>query len=108
MTTHVLQTLPPLAVGAQEPAAIDPTLDLCTRYPLQLGGPRQSRIRSLPNTSTHGQHWESNPRPSDLEPNSLSTRPHASTTKNALVVFIANLLCSLLSSVRYEKNSLVL
>ena len=59
---------------------IDPTLDLCTRYPLRLGGPRQYRIQSLPDTSTHGQHWESNPRPSDLEYNSLSTWPHAPTT----------------------------
>ena len=58
LTTHVLQTLPPLAVGAQQPATIDPTLDLCTRYPLRLGGPRQCGIQSLPDTSAHGQHWE--------------------------------------------------
>ena len=62
-----------------QPAPIDPTLDLCTRYPLRLGGLRQCEIRSLPNTSTHGQHWETNPRPSDLESNALSTRPHAPT-----------------------------
>ena len=37
MTTHALQTLPPLAVGAQQPATIDPTLDLCTRYPFMAG-----------------------------------------------------------------------
>ena len=61
VTTHVLQTLPPLPVGAQQPATIDPTLDLRTRYPLWLGGLRQSGIRSLPDTSTHSQHWESNP-----------------------------------------------
>ena len=60
-----------------QPATIDPTLDLCTRYPLRLGGPRQCGIRSLPNTSTHGQHWKSSPIPSDLESNALSTRPHA-------------------------------
>ena len=59
-----------------QPATIDPTLDLCARYPLRLGGPRQCRMRILPNTSTHGQHWESTPRPSDLESNVLSTRPH--------------------------------
>ena len=53
-----------------QPATIDPTLDLCTRYPLRLGGPRQCGIQSLPDTSTHGQHWESNPRPSALESNS--------------------------------------
>ena len=49
-------------------ATIDPTLDLCTRYPLWLGGPKQCGIQSLPDTSTHGQHWEANPRSSDLEP----------------------------------------
>ena len=62
-----------------QPATIDPTLDLCTRYPLRLGGPRQYGMQSLPDTSTHGQHRESNPRPSDLESNALSTRPHAPT-----------------------------
>ena len=79
MTTHVLQTLPPLAVAAQQPATIDPTLDLCIRYPLWLGGPRQSGIQSLPDTPTHSQHWESNTRPSDPESNALSTWPHALT-----------------------------
>ena len=59
-----------------QPTTIDPTLDLCTRYPSRLGGSRQCGIRSLPDTSTHGQHWESNPRPSDLESNVLSTEPH--------------------------------
>ena len=61
--THVLQTLPPLAEGAQQPATIDPTVDLCTMCPLQLGGPRQCGIRSLPNAFTHDQHWELNPIP---------------------------------------------
>ena len=42
-----------------------------------LGGPRQCGIRSLPDTSTHGQPWESNERPSDLESNALTTGPHA-------------------------------
>ena len=63
-----------------QPANIDPTFDLCTRYPLRLGGLRHCGIQSLPNTSTHDQHWESNPRPSDLKSNSLSTGPHAPTT----------------------------
>ena len=31
MTTHVLLTVPSLAVGTQQPATIDPNLDLCTR-----------------------------------------------------------------------------
>ena len=44
----------PLARWApMQPAAIDPTLDLCTRYPLWLSGPRQCGIQSLPDTSTH-------------------------------------------------------
>ena len=61
-----------------QPTTIDPILDLvCTRYPLWLGGPRQCGIRSLPNTLTHGQPWESNPRPSDLESNARFTGPHA-------------------------------
>ena len=46
-----------------QPATINPTLDMCTRYPLRLGGPRQCGIQSLPDTSTHGKHWELNPRP---------------------------------------------
>ena len=33
----------------------------------------------LPNTSTHGHHWESNARPSNLGSNALSTWPHAPT-----------------------------
>ena len=48
-----------------------------TRYPLLLGGQRQYRMRSLPNTSTHDQQWESNPIPSGLNPNDLSIWPHA-------------------------------
>ena len=71
-----------------QPATIDPTLDLCTRYPLRLGGPRQCGIRSLSDTSTHGQHWESNPRPSDLESNALSTRPHAPTSFSISYLFV--------------------
>ena len=67
----------PWQVGAQQPAIIDPNLDLCTRYPLRLCGPRQCGILRLPNISTYGQHWESNPRPYDLESNALSTWPHA-------------------------------
>ena len=62
-----------------QPVTIDPTLDLCTRYPLRLGRPRQCGIQSFPDTSTHGQQWESNPKPSDPESNALSTRPHAPT-----------------------------
>ena len=53
-----------------QPATIDPSLDQCTRYPLRLGGPRQCGIRSLPDTSKHGQQ-ESIPRPFDLESNAL-------------------------------------
>ena len=44
-----------------------------TRYPLLLGGQRQYGMRSLPDTSAHDQQWESNPRPSDVKSNALST-----------------------------------
>ena len=44
---HVLQTLPPLAVSTQQSLTIGPALDLCTRDPLRLGGPRQCGILSL-------------------------------------------------------------
>ena len=58
----------PLARWApMQPATINPTFDLCTRYPLRLGGPRQCGMQSLPNNSTHDQHWESKPTPSDPE-----------------------------------------
>ena len=59
-----------------QPAIIDPTLEVCTRYSLRLGGLRQCGIQSLPDTSTHGQHWESNPRPFDLKSNALSIWLH--------------------------------
>ena len=49
--------------------AIDPTLDLCTRYPLRLGQLRQCGIQSWSNISTHDKYWESIPKPSYLEPN---------------------------------------
>ena len=48
-----------------------------TRYPLLLGGQRQYGMRNLPDTSIYDQQWESNPRPSDLMSNALSTWPHA-------------------------------
>ena len=56
-----------------QPATIDPALDLCARCPLRLGGQRQCEIRSLRDTSTHDQFWESNPRPCGVEFNALST-----------------------------------
>ena len=34
-------------------------------------------MRRLPNTCTHEQQWESNPRPVDLDSNALSAMPHA-------------------------------
>ena len=51
-----------------------------TRYPLLLGGLRQYGMRILPDTSTHDQEWESNPTPSDLKSNALSTWPRAPIT----------------------------
>ena len=59
-----IRYLPPAGGRLRQPATIEPTLDLCTRYPLRLVGLRQCGIWSLPGTSTYGQHWESNPRPS--------------------------------------------
>ena len=47
-----------------------------TKYPSLLGGQSQCGMRSLPDTSTHDQQWELNPRP-DLESDALSTWPHA-------------------------------
>ena len=73
MTAHVLHTTFPLAKWAPvQSATIDPNLDLCPRHPLWLGGSRQCGIKSLPETCTHGQCWESNPRPSDLVSNALT------------------------------------
>ena len=51
----------------------------CTRYPSLLSRPREYGMRSLPDTSTHDQHWKSNLGPFDLESNVPSTQPHAST-----------------------------
>ena len=72
-------TFPLATWAAVQAATIDPTSDLCTRYPLRLAWVRQCGIQSLPDTSTYGQHWDSNPRPSnsDIEPNTLSTWPRA-------------------------------
>ena len=42
-----------------------------------MGGQKQYGMRNEPDTSTHDQQWELNPRPSDLKSNALSTWPHA-------------------------------
>ena len=39
-------------------------------------------MRSLPNTCTHDWHWESNPKPVDLESSTLSTQSLALMTRN--------------------------
>ena len=75
----------------RQPAARDPTLVPCTRYPLWLGGPRLCGIRRLSDTSTRGQQWESNSRPSDLESNALSTWPHAPT----FYIVVVNAFCEI-------------
>ena len=80
--------LPPGSGHLRHPATIDPTLALCIRDPLRMGGLRQCGIWSLPNTSTHGQHWESNPRPSDHESNALSTGPHAAHYLAAVITYL--------------------
>ena len=57
-------TIYPLAVGAQQ-AALPATIGgFVHQLPIAAG---------VPDTPTHDQHWESNPRPSDLESNALST-----------------------------------
>ena len=50
----------------------------------------QYRMRNLPGTSTRDQLWELNPRPFDFESNSLSTRPHAPTSKLSCVLKLVN------------------
>ena len=63
---------------------IDPTLDLCTWYPLRLGGPRQCGVglQRLFDTSTNDQCWKSNPTHSDLESITLvSTWPRVPKQK---------------------------
>ena len=63
--------------GVNKPCKLlDLTLGLCTRHPLQLGELRQCGMQSLPGTSTHDQHWESNPRPFDSKSSALSTCAH--------------------------------
>ena len=67
---RVFQTLPLPWQGGRHCSmqlVTDPTLDLCIRLNFQLGGQRQWGIRRLPNNSTCDQHWESNPKPCDLE-----------------------------------------
>ena len=59
-------TFPTARWVPMQPTIIDQVLDLCTRYPLWLNGPRQCRIWSLPNTSTHNQHFQLNSWTSDL------------------------------------------
>ena len=59
-----------------QPATIDLTLDLCTRYPLQLGRPSQCEIRIFPD---YDQCCKSNPKPFDFESNTPSTWPCVST-----------------------------
>ena len=66
-----------------------------TRYPSRLGGQRQYGIRSLSNTPIHDQQWESNPRPSDLKSNALSTWPHAPIIHNPTACSNISLLLSI-------------
>ena len=77
-----------------------------TRYTLVLGGQRQYRMRSLPNTSTYDQQWESNPRPSDLVqcPIHLATYSHYPIVPNQRkIIHICNsCLYNIISS---EENS---
>ena len=73
-----------LPTQPMQPAAIDQPLDLCTKYPLQLGELRQCGVRSLPDTSMHNQCWESNLKPSNIESNILSTWPHVPINQHSV------------------------
>ena len=80
-------TLPVLCIMTRGIAGSQVTLCGECTYPSLLGGQRQYGMRSLPNTSTHDQQWESNPRPSDLESNTLSTGPHAPSSWGWCAIF---------------------
>ena len=86
MTTHVQQTLPfPWQGGGQCSLQLLIQPWICapgTHYGWVGRGSVEYEV--LPDTSTHGQHWESNPRFSDLECNAISTRPHAPNNKQLL------------------------
>ena len=60
-------------------------------------------MRSLPNTSTHDQQWESNPRPFDIESNALSTMPHAPKSRLKMAYLMVQLYNS-----DYERPSLAI
>ena len=50
-------------------------------------------MKSLPDTSTHDQQWESKPRPFDLESKALTTWPHAPNT-HAVTIRVARFSCT--------------
>ena len=65
--------------------------------PLLLGGQRQHKMRSFPDTSTHDQQRESNPRPLDLQSNTifLATSSHVSgwsTAQKCVLWYCSSLL----------------
>ena len=60
-----------------QPASANPSLDLCTRYPLQLSGSRQCEMQPYPIFMLVTDFKESNPRPIDLKSDVLSTQPCA-------------------------------
>ena len=79
ITTHVQQTLPfPWQGGHQFSLQLLIQPWICTPG-THYGWVDQGSVEYdvCTDTSTHGQHWESNPTPSDLESNALSTGPHA-------------------------------
>ena len=76
---NIHQTLPfPLVRIARNAAAtIDPTLNLCTRHPLLLGGQRQCGSKLAQGFYIWPASRESNPRPLGLGSHALTARPHA-------------------------------
>ena len=70
ISTHVLQISHFFLAAGSSVATSHLTLDLHTKYPLLWA---VCGMQSLPNTSTHDQHRNSNPRPFDIESDALSS-----------------------------------
>ena len=75
-------------VGANEPCKYYSSLGSVDS--LQLDGPRQCKLRRLPDTSAHDQHWESNPRLFDIDYNALSLLSCAPTVNREIDQVLRN------------------
>ena len=70
-----------------QPATIDPTMDLCTRYPLRLGGLRQCGIWFARHFYTLQALLIDVSRCSSIQSNTLSTWPRAPTVTSKSLLF---------------------